>query len=133
MILFTVIFAALILSPDKYYQLAKSAEFSTLFMANLWFMKHSGYFDPSTQISPLVHIWSLSIEEQFYLFYPLIVLIAYKFGKLKGIFWSIIIIILSTFLLNLSLISNHPNFTFYMLPTRAWELGLGALIHFYLH
>ena len=130
MILVTVIFAAFILSPDKYYQLAKSAEFSTLFMANVWFMKNSGYFDLSTQISPLVHMWSLSIEEQFYFCYPFIVLTAYKIGKLKGIFWSIVIIILTTFLLNISLINSYPNFTFYMLPTRAWELGLGALIHF---
>jgi peptidoglycan/LPS O-acetylase OafA/YrhL len=130
MILVTVVFAAFILSPEKYYQLAKSAEFSSLFMANVWFMKNSGYFDLSTQISPLVHMWSLSIEEQFYFFYPFIVLTAYKIGKIRGIFWSIVIIILSTFVLNLSLINTHPNFTFYMLPTRAWELGLGALIHF---
>jgi len=130
MILVTVAFAAVILSPEKYYQLAKSAEFSTLFMANIWFMKHSGYFDLSTQISPLVHMWSLSIEEQFYFCYPFLLAVAYKFRKLQAIYLSIVFIIISTFLLNISLVNTYPNFTFYMLPTRAWELGIGALIHF---
>jgi|TARA_B110000902_G_scaffold239237_1_gene287774 peptidoglycan/LPS O-acetylase OafA/YrhL len=130
MILTTVLFSALILSPDKYYQLAKSAEFSNLFIANIWFMKHSGYFDISTQISPLIHMWSLSVEEQFYFIYPFILVCAYKIGKIKAIYWSIITIVLVTFILNLSLVNIHPNFTFYMLPTRAWELGLGALTYF---
>jgi len=130
MIFVTVSFASLILSPDKYYQLAKSAEFSNLFFANVWFMKNSGYFDISTQISPLVHMWSLSVEEQYYFIYPLILFTAYRVGKLKAVFWCITIIIAATFILNLTLVNTKPNFTFYMLPTRAWELGLGALIHF---
>ncbi|MCJ8319089.1 MAG: acyltransferase [Colwellia sp.] len=130
MILATTIFAAFILSPDKYYQLAKSAEFSNLFMANIWFMKHSGYFDISTQISPLVHMWSLSIEEQFYFFYPFILVLAYKVAKSKGVIITITVIFISSFSLNLLLVNNYPNFTFYMLPTRAWELGLGAIVCF---
>tara|TARA_B110000238_G_scaffold192464_1_gene227847 strand:+ start:91 stop:2136 length:2046 start_codon:yes stop_codon:yes gene_type:complete len=130
MILTTMLFSALILSPDKYYQLAKSAEFSNLFIANIWFMKHSGYFDISTQISPLIHTWSLSVEEQFYFIYPFILFFSYKIGKIRAVYWSIVTIVLVTFILNLSLINIYPNFTFYMLPTRAWELGLGALTYF---
>ena len=130
MILVTVLFGAIILSPEKYYELAKSATFSNLFMANVWFMKHSGYFDVSTQISPLVHMWSLSVEEQFYFVYPLVLFFAYKLGGVKAIYVSITAIIIVTFALNIAIINVQPDFTFYMLPTRAWELGLGALIHF---
>lgn len=130
LLLATVVFGALILSPEKYYELAKSAVYANLFMANIWFMEHSGYFDTSTQISPLVHMWSLAVEEQFYFIYPFVLVLAYKLAKFKGLLWTIVAIIISSFSLNLLLINDKPNFTFYMLPTRAWELGLGALVYF---
>ena len=89
MVFITVAFGALILTPDKYIELAKSAIYSNLFMANIWFMNHSGYFDLSTQVSPLVHMWSLSVEEQFYLIFPLILLVSYRINGIKGVYHSL--------------------------------------------
>jgi len=130
LIVVTLLFGAFILSPNRYIELAKSAVFSNLFMANVWFMNNSGYFDLSTQISPLVHMWSLAVEEQFYLFYPILLLMANRFGGIKGIKYLVIFILLSSFGLNLWMIDKSPDFTFYMLPTRAWELAIGAAINF---
>lgn len=70
MILLTMLFGFFILTPEQYELLAKSAIYSNLFMANVWFMNTSGYFDQSTLVSPLAHMWSLSVEEQFYLIFP---------------------------------------------------------------
>ena len=130
LIVITIAFGAFILSPNRYIELAKSGASSSLFMANIWFMKNSGYFDLSTQISPLVHMWSLSVEEQFYLFYPMLMIAANRLGGLKGIKLFIFSTLVISFVFNLWMVSRSPNFAFYMLPTRAWELAIGALINF---
>ncbi|TQV74859.1 acyltransferase [Aliikangiella marina] len=132
LIVCTLIFGAFILSPNRYIELAKSAFYSNLFLANVWFMKNSGYFDLSTQIQPLVHMWSLAVEEQFYLFYPLLLVFANKIGGISGIKFLVLFILVSSFGLNLWLIDTQPDFTFYMLPTRAWELAIGAALNFLL-
>ena len=130
LIVMTIVFGAFILSPNRYIELAKSGASSSLFMANIWFMKHSGYFDLSTQISPLVHMWSLSVEEQFYLFYPMLMIAANRIGGIKGIKLFISLTLVTSFVFNIWVVTRSPNFAFYMLPTRAWELAIGASINF---
>jgi peptidoglycan/LPS O-acetylase OafA/YrhL len=76
----------------------------------------------------VIHFWSLAVEEQFYLFWPVIVLIAYKFGGRKYLFKVIALITLASFLFSLYLTNAQPIWAFYSLPTRAWELGVGALL-----
>jgi peptidoglycan/LPS O-acetylase OafA/YrhL len=131
MVVITLIFGATILSPNKYIELAKSAAFSNLFMANIWFMKNSGYFDISTQISPLVHMWSLSIEEQFYLLYPALLIVCAKINGISSIKIGVIILFLVSLAMSIYYSAIAPDFSFYMLPTRAWELALGALVALY--
>ena len=128
MVLATVILGSFFLTPDKFVELSKSAIYSNLFTANVWFSNNSGYFDLSTQISPLVHMWSLSVEEQFYLIFPFILFFSYRIKGKKGIKFTILITIIVSFILSVLLTQQYPNFSFYMLHTRAWELGIGAFV-----
>ncbi|MEO0010513.1 MAG: hypothetical protein RIQ39_102 [Actinomycetota bacterium] len=76
----------------------------------------------------VVHFWSLAVEEQFYLFWPVIVLAAYKMGGRRRLFQVIAIITAASFIFSLYLTATSPIWAFYSLPTRAWELGVGALL-----
>jgi len=76
----------------------------------------------------VVHFWSLAVEEQFYLFWPVIVLLAYKLGGRRRLFQVIGLITVASFLFSLYLTEASPIWAFYSLPTRAWELGIGALL-----
>lgn len=76
----------------------------------------------------VVHFWSLAVEEQFYIFWPVIVLAAFKFGGRKNLFKVIGAITALSFLFSLYLTEASPIWAFYSLPTRAWELGIGALL-----
>ncbi len=126
MVFTTVALGIVFLTPDKYIELSKSAIYANLFMANVWFSNNSGYFDLSTQISPLVHMWSLSVEEQFYFVFPFILFISYKIKGMLGVKLSIFVIFVFSFVLSVVLTDKYPNFSFYMLHTRAWELCVGA-------
>jgi peptidoglycan/LPS O-acetylase OafA/YrhL len=76
----------------------------------------------------VVHFWSLAVEEQFYLFWPVIVLVAYKLGGRRRLFQVIAAITAISFIFSLYLTETSPIWAFYSLPTRAWELGAGALL-----
>jgi len=76
----------------------------------------------------VVHFWSLAVEEQFYIFWPMIVLAAFKFGGRKNLFKVIGAITAASFVFSLYLTEASPIWAFYSLPTRAWELGIGALL-----
>ncbi len=76
----------------------------------------------------VVHFWSLAVEEQFYLFWPVIVLVAYKLGGRRRLFQIIGAITIASFIFSLYLTEVSPIWAFYSLPTRAWELGVGALL-----
>lgn len=126
MVVCTVILAALFLTPDKYLDLSRSAISANVFVANFWFMSHSGYFDQATTIAPLAHTWSLSVEEQFYLIFPIVLYISYRLWHTRGVRALVCCISITSFFLSIYLSTRFPNFSFYMLPTRAWELGFGA-------
>ena len=124
----TLVAGWFILTPFEYVQLGRSAVASTLFIANAWFMLHSGYFDQSSEVSPLVHMWSLAVEEQFYLIFPAFFFVVYRLfgrGSLRPALAALSVVTLA---LSISLSTRYPDFSFYMLPTRAWELGLGGLL-----
>lgn len=133
----TLLAAWWILFPAELPRLSKSATAVLLMFSNMHFMKYSGgYFDPSVDVMPLLHTWSLSVEEQFYLFWPLLLAgcfsLARKFGwnvnRLLTITLSVAI--LASFTYWLSNLTTNPNHAFYMMPARVWELALGGLINF---
>jgi peptidoglycan/LPS O-acetylase OafA/YrhL len=102
-----------------------------LFASNILFWRTSGYFESASELKPLLHTWSLAVEEQFYLLYPLLVILAWArgrrvFGLLLGA-GAVLSFSLAEWGSTLS-----PSFTFFLLPTRAWELALGAITAVYL-
>jgi peptidoglycan/LPS O-acetylase OafA/YrhL len=113
-----------LLLPTEMISLGKNAVASALFSANLMLLSEVGYFDLAARVKPLLHLWSLGIEEQFYLAWPLILCALPR----RWIAQSIILLILGSFALNVSLVSSHPAETFYLPFTRAWELLVGSIL-----
>lgn len=114
------------LLDDEYAQLGKHSFAGAVFLSNFALWREAGYFDIDSQLKPLMHLWSLAVEEQFYLVWPVILMIALKF-KLPILRLSVIIATASL-ALNLGLIWQHPSATFYMPFTRFWELLAGAIL-----
>lgn len=80
--------------------------------------------------SPFIHFWSLAVEEQFYIFWPLLVLILFRMGKKRAVLFGVITVFFASFIFSLYLTERAPIWSFYILPTRAWELAAGALLIF---
>ena len=79
--------------------------------------------------SPFIHYWSLAVEEQFYVVWPILLLLLARYGR-RAIFWGISITTVLSLLLSVYQTQTSPIWAFYSLPTRAWELGVGALLLF---
>lgn len=114
-------------------QNSKNAFVSSIFISNIFYWLFSGYFDPESQNNIFLHSWSLSVEWQFYMIYPLMLICVRKlYLKNRNIFKIILLLftLLSLiFCLWIVLIDN--NFAFYMIPSRAWEMTLGGLAFLY--
>jgi len=123
----TLAVAYFIIGPEQYVRLARSALATITFSSNIWFwFKQGDYFAASSETEALLHTWSLAVEEQFYLFYPLLLAI---FIRLR---WRplplIAVLSAASFALSVWGVENNPRATFYLIPTRAWELGLGCTV-----
>ncbi|MDR3504337.1 MAG: acyltransferase family protein [Legionella sp.] len=114
-----------LLFSDEYQNLSKHILGSTFFLNNFILWNEAGYFDTSSDFKPLLHLWSLGIEEQFYLICPLILFLLWK-KRIKPIVASLIICI--SLLINLLGAPQYNIATFYLPPSRFWELGLGGAI-----
>jgi peptidoglycan/LPS O-acetylase OafA/YrhL len=139
--------AILLLPPDTYANFMASARYASGQLANFFFSRNVGYFEEGFSGQPLLHTWSLGVEEQFYLFWPLLISLCFLFftGKNDGekgsgegevryqsINRKIAVVMLLLALLSLmvcfSLAESHYNLAFYMFYTRAWEFSIGGLI-----
>ena len=122
----TLVAGSLILLPSQYEFLGKSILSILGFASNILFWRSSGYFGESSEENPLLHTWSLSIEEQFYLLAPalLMLFISQAPRHLKIIIWLFAI---ASFGLSIIATSIAPSASFFLLPTRAWELLAGTL------
>jgi peptidoglycan/LPS O-acetylase OafA/YrhL len=118
---------AYLFEANAFKDLGKSITATTLFSSNILFWKESGYFDASSVQKPLLHTWSLAVEEQFYIFFPLALVFINRYLKSQYLFWILIVMSLS---LGISIwgVYNEPSMTFYLVPTRAWELLAGAVL-----
>ena len=128
-LLVTTIFVYLIFLPTDMESYGKSLAASLAFGSNILFWSEAGYFEKSALLKPLLHTWSLGVEEQFYIFFPLIALVLFKyFSKFAA---SIVVIgAVFSFLLNVIIIYqfDHHQTAFFMLPMRAWELLIGSIL-----
>ena len=112
--------------PAPYAQLRSDVAASAAFSANIALLLQSGYFDVESAKKPLLHLWSLGIEEQFYLFWPLLLMLAARLRR--SLLWVAAAIGMASFILNVALIGSDPVATFYLPFTRAWELLAGAVL-----
>lgn len=114
-----------LLTPSNYERLGKSTIFSSFSLSNFFFWSESGYFNEDATTKPLLHMWSLSLEEQFYLFWPLLLVTLHRFLK-KHLFILIIILVLGSLFLSEFYFTTHPDATFFLIPFRMFEFLLGA-------
>lgn len=124
-------FAWLWMLPNEFKDFSQSLVGVATFTSNILFWRESGYFAGAAELKPLLHTWSLAVEEQFYILYPPLLLALYRFVP-KLLFTIISLGALVSLGLAHWASSAHPSANFYLLPTRAWELGLGALAAIYL-
>lgn len=116
-----------VLPASSFEDMSISTLFYNLYATNLLFWQQAGYFDTAAEMKPLLHTWSLSVEEQFYIFFPLFLLLAHRWGRR---YWVAIVAGVATgsFLLNCYAVYRWPSSDFYLIPFRAWELAIGSLL-----
>ena len=100
-----------------------------LFGSNVLFWLDSGYFAAAAEEKPLLHTWSLAVEEQYYLVFPIFLFFAFRYGKNKA-FWTIVVVAAISLALSEWGWRNKPSANFYLIPTRAWELFAGSIAAF---
>ena len=118
------------LLPSHFKNLGESLMFQGAFLGNLYFWGSVGYFGDSTYTIPLLHTWSLAVEEQFYILFPLIALVLYRKSKSILLATLAILTVGSLVLSQYQLQAGHADAAFYLLPSRAWELLAGCLLAF---
>ncbi|WP_313618239.1 acyltransferase family protein [Agrobacterium sp.] len=126
-LLISTALAALILSPSEMKGYSISAASAVLGVSNFYFWLSANYFSPSTDHIPMLMTWSLAVEEQFYLIFPIILIALFRFAR-QRLLAAIVCISVVSLLLSILGVQLYPSLTFYMLPTRAWELGAGAIL-----
>lgn len=125
-LLVTVAVFQVVALPDQAQGAAESGIAALLSVSNFWFWRQSGYFAPAAEFMPLLHTWSLAVEEQFYLIFP--VILAAIGGLRLPLRWVLALGTLAAFGVGLWLSANKPSVAYYLLPARAWELALGAVL-----
>lgn len=117
--------------PDEFKNLGQSIFATTIFSNNILLALTSGYWALASEYKPLLHTWSLGVEEQYYIIFPFILIIGWKYFR-KYLRATVFFIALASFLLATWGVAKSPDLAFYLLPTRAWEILLGSLTAFYL-
>ena len=127
MFLVTSILAYLYLLPVELKEYSDSLISAVGYVSNLFFAFTTGYFDAPAETKPLLHTWSLSVEEQFYIVCPIFMLLCYKvFPKRLNVAFAAGTLL--SFLAAVLVYNRNPTFAFFLTPLRAWELLLGALV-----
>ena len=120
-------FGVLLLHPKHLYDLGWSSIAASLFSSNILFYLESGYFAESAELKPLLHTWSLAVEEQYYIFFPVLLILIAKIDSKKYARWLIPLALVSFTLCIVGMEFNVSG-TFYLIPTRTWELLTGSLL-----
>jgi peptidoglycan/LPS O-acetylase OafA/YrhL len=125
-------FAWMWLTPADVVSFSKSLFAVATFSSNILFWQETGYFNPAAELKPLLHTWSLAVEEQYYILFPLFLMAIWRFGTrwILGIF-----VVIGLVSLGISEWGAHndPTAAFYLLPTRGWEILIGAFVAFYFY
>ncbi|MEN0042108.1 MAG: acyltransferase family protein, partial [Pseudomonadota bacterium] len=125
-LLVSIPIAVWLIRPAEFDQFVWSIASTVLFVSNIYLYSQSGYFEPSAETNPLLHTWSLGIEEQFYILFPLALCAVWKYGP-RAV-WSLALIVAVCSLVGSEILSRlAPDANFYLLPSRAWELMAGVV------
>lgn len=123
MLVFTVVISSLLLTRADVIELLKQMAGTLTFSANVVLWRQTGYFDTSSALKPLLHTWSLSLEEQYYLALPLLLWLGPRRRPIALLATALVASLLACF----ALLQIKPSATFFLLPTRAWELLAGSI------
>lgn len=115
-----------LLGSQDYVGLGRQLAAAAVFGSNILLMHDIGYFSPSAELNPLLHLWSLAIEEQFYLVWPITLVLAWK-ARLNPV-WVTALICIASFAMTVSGLGGGDTAVFFSPITRSWELALGALL-----
>lgn len=115
--------------PSQMENFSQSLVAVSIFGSNILFWLTSGYFASAAEEKPLLHTWSLAVEEQYYVLFPLFLIFAWRFGRNK-VFWMITILAALSLILSELGWRKDPDANFYLAPTRAWELFAGSIAAF---
>jgi peptidoglycan/LPS O-acetylase OafA/YrhL len=116
-------------TPD-YQTLGAESAYGMSFLSNIYYWRSAGYFDTAAEEKWLLHTWSLAVEAQFYVLYPIFIALVWKFWKsLKAITIVVLTLFIASLVLNLVVTGWAPSGAFYLLPTRGWELAAGGLVY----
>ncbi|WP_395675289.1 acyltransferase family protein [Inquilinus sp.] len=127
MLLVSIVVSAAILLPFDLRAFSRSVIATVSFTSNILFHLESGYFAAPSELKPLLHTWSLAVEEQFYILFPILLVLLSRTGR-RTRNAALVAIAALSFAVNLWGVRPHPSATFYLLPARAWELLLGSLL-----
>ncbi len=127
--LLTFVLAAglILLSPIDLARLARSACAAAVSLSNILFWHSASYFDTRSDLNPLLMTWSLGVEEQFYAVIPLLLVLLFRIRR-NAILPVVLLVSVVSFFFSWIALASHPAFVFYMLPARAWELGIGVAL-----
>ncbi|WP_445577643.1 Acyltransferase [Pseudomonas sp. E141] len=120
-----LLFGWFFLIDSEFQQLGKHAASGAGFVANLVLWSESGYFDSAAEMKPLLHLWSLGIEEQFYLVWPFVLWLAWQFRRASLALVPVLLFIIS-FYFSVTMVHVDPVGAFYSPLTRFWELAVGG-------
>ncbi len=127
LVAFTVLASAWLYDAKNFLDFGKSVVAATFFYSNILFWGETGYFDGSAVLKPLLHTWSLAVEEQFYIFFPLTVFLVVRFFKSK-LPLIMISIAVASFAWSIYAVGQNPEDAFYLAPMRTWELLMGSVL-----
>lgn len=122
----SIVLAILIMTTAEMKDFAKSAVANIGAFSNIYFWQSANYFSTSAELKPLMMTWSLSVEEQFYLFFPPVLLLARRLKWQTGV--ALGVLSAASLAASVWVTAHDPSSAFFLLPTRAWELGVGALV-----
>ena len=126
-----LIFGWFYITPLDYKVLGKHVGGSISFISNFMYWRESGYFDVASHEKWLLHTWSLSTEWQFYILYPLALVIMRKMMSIRTMKVTLLVATIAGFILSIFLTQKLPNSSYYLLPSRFWEMLLGGVAYLY--
>ncbi len=126
-VIVTFIAGSIWMVPQHFAELGQSIVAQPLLVANFYFWKQSGYFETASEFQPLLHTWSLALEEQFYLLFPLAMIFFLRKGMAK-VWAAMVVLMVASLAWSIYGSFHFPDFSFFLIPSRIWELILGVML-----